>query len=333
MKLANVNQVRLRQRITTLLRRSWQENKALTLIGLFSVALLLVALLGLLLDPRTILNEPAWRKPAKFAISFILYSFTLLWLLSFIQRKRWLVGIISWVTAVTAFAELAIISYQAFRGVRSHFNYSTPLDETLFSLMGGFITLLGVMTLLALILLVRQRFSNTAFGLALKWGLLIGFVGAMLGATMTAPTAEQRQQLGHSDAGRYLGAHAVGVPDGGEGLPLIGWSTEGGDLRIPHFIGLHGMQVLPLLGWFIVRQQRFSPQQQRWLVWTAAFGYSGLVGLTLWQAIRGQPLIYPDGLTLAAFAGLLAFLFLPTVLIIRSPKRNQATANASPVAQ
>lgn len=33
------------------------------------------------------------------------------------------------------------------------------------------------------------------------------------------------------------------------------------------------------------------------LVWTMSLGYLGLDASLLWQALRGQPLIAPDGLT------------------------------------
>ena len=49
----------------------------------------------------------------------------------------------------------------------------------------------------------------------------------------------------------------------------------------------------------------------------AAGTYVGLVGLVLWQALRSQPLIHPDGLTVGALAGLLAIAGTAALLVTR----------------
>jgi hypothetical protein len=137
-------------------------------------------------------------------------------------------------------------------------------------------------------------------------GFLIMLVGASLGGLMPGPTAEQRRHLQAGEPPTMLGAHAVGVPDGGPGLPITRWSTEGGDLRIPHFFGMHALQLLPLFGWWLGRRRSSaSPQGARAAgrrVMVAGAGYLGLVGVTLLQALRGQPLLAPDIVTLATLA-------------------------------
>ena len=87
-------------------------------------------------------------------------------------------------------------------------------------------------------------------------------------------------------------AHAVGVADGGPGLPYVNWSAEAGDLRAAHAAGLHGLQAIPLFAFGLARlRPRLAEGRQ--LIWVLAFagGYLA-VGLLLFrQATQGLPLL------------------------------------------
>lgn len=298
-----------------LLRRAWAYSRPLTLVGVAMLLTLAITLVGLLLDPRVITGAPAWLKPAKFAVSISIYCFTLLWLLTFIQGRQRLVKLVAWVTAAGLALEEVIIIVQVARGTTSHFNVGTALDGALWSAMGIIVVVVWAANLLTAVLLLRQRLSDRAFAWSLRLGVLVSFVGMGLAFFMTSPTAEQ---LAASEAGEVLavaGAHAVGVEDSGPGLPVTGWSTTGGDLRAPHFVGLHALQILPLIGFLVAG---FGPAWLRAghrvaLVWTAGLGYLGLVLLLTWQALRGQSVTSPDLLTLGAlfalFAAISAFAF------------------------
>ena len=93
------------------------------------------------------------------------------------------------------------------------------------------------------------------------------------------------------------GAHTVGAVDGGPGLPGTGWSVEHGDLRVPHFMGLHALQALPLFAWLLQRRGWRTASLVR-AVQTIAASYAILLSILVWQALRGQSVIRPDPLTL-----------------------------------
>lgn len=292
-----------------LLSLSFKANRVLTLFGVMMLVSLVASLIGLLFDPRTLLGVPIWDKPIKFEISLALYVFTLTWLLSFLKGHPRVVGIVSTITFVAFFVEMIIIFIQVIRGVSSHFNVATSFDSTLFSMMGGFIMLFWFANLVAAIYLLFQRFDNQALAWSLRLALILALVGAALGMLMTTQhTPEQQLAIAAHQKLLASGGHSVGVNDGGPGLPFLGWSTVGGDLRVAHFIGLHALQMLPLIGWLILRFTRtgFSKAHQIILVWVAGLGYAGIIALATWQALRGQSIIAPDALTLGAFAGLVA---------------------------
>src|SRR4028119_152505 len=109
-----------------LLGRAWSSSRPLAFVGATMLLVLVVSLAGLLLDPRVITGAPAWLKPIKFAISISIYCFTLLWMLTFVRGRRRLVDLISWVTVVALFVEMALIAGAAALGTTSHYHVSTP---------------------------------------------------------------------------------------------------------------------------------------------------------------------------------------------------------------
>ncbi|MEO7913086.1 MAG: hypothetical protein ABIV47_25840, partial [Roseiflexaceae bacterium] len=218
------------------LARAWAVNRSLTLLGVLMLVTLVISLVGLLVDPREITGAPAWLKPFKFAISIAIYSFTLLWMLSFVQGRRWIIRTVSLLTLLAGIIEIVIITTQVLRGTISHFNAASAFDGTLFSIMGVFVLLLWAMNLVAAVLLLRQRLPDPAFSWALRLGLLLTLVGGATGVLMTQPTLAQQAALDADQRVSIIGAHSVGVQDGGPGMPITGWSLTGGDLRIGHFV-------------------------------------------------------------------------------------------------
>jgi hypothetical protein len=293
-------------------------------IAVFAMLLsLIVALIGLIVDPRVITGAPAWLKPVKFLISGSIYCATFIWLLSYVRGR--LASVVAWVTAVGLLIEIALISFQAARGTTSHFNVSTPLNSAIWSIMGTTVVAIWTAGLVTAILLMRRRLPDPALTWAVRLGVLISLVGMGIAFLMTSPTPAQ-MSAAHAGHGMPIaGAHTVGVPDGGPGLPLVGWSTVGGDLRIPHFAGLHALQLLPLAAWFLARiGTRLSNAARVALIWIIGVGYLGLIGILTWQALRGQSIVHPDARTLAALGALVAVTAIGAGIVLRRGRRTVA---------
>lgn len=280
----------------------WRTSPPLVALAAVMTVALGLSVLGLVVDPRTITGVPAWLKPAKFAISTAIYSLTLAWVFQVLPTWPRMRAIVGWTTALVFAIEVAIIDLQAWRGTTSHFNVSTTLDAVLFGVMGTLIVVQTVASAAVAVALWRQRsFRDHAIGWAMRLGMTLTIAGAATGALMTRPTAAQLDQVRATKVMTVSGAHTVGAPDGGPGIPGTGWSREHGDIRVPHFVGLHALQVLPLfaLAW---RRRRSSENARVRAVIVAGASYAGLFAILLAQALRGQSILQPDATTLALAA-------------------------------
>lgn len=297
--------------------RSW--HRPLVVFSGAMAVLAVMSVVGLIADDRVLVGAPIWAKPLKFSVSFVAYCLTLAWMLQFLTRGRKLGRWAGTVVAATGVIEMVIITGQVIRGRRSHFNHQTPFDAALYNVMAVTVAVLWFATLVVAVLLFRSTITDRASARAIRIGAVLGLVGAGLGSLMTQPTPGQVR-----GSSNIVGAHSVGVPDGGPSMPLTGWSTTGGDLRIPHFVGMHALQLIPLALMGLValgaRVPRLRDERVRArLVAVAGAVYAAVLALLTWQALRGQPLIHPDAATLSAVGLIAAAAALGTIAALRMP--------------
>lgn len=236
----------------------------------FGMANLVLALLFTGLSQITsieVARTNAWYKPIKFAISIGVYSLTMAWLMYDLPYGR-NIQLINWVIVITLGLEILYIGIQAGRGQLSHFNLSTPTYASLYSLMAIAATAVSLATLYVAIRFFLTDFPDLPnyYVWAIRLGLILFVVFSLEGFVM----------------GSRL-SHTIGGPDGGKGLPFLNWSRTFGDPRVAHFIGMHALQVLPLLAWYALRD----------LWWTlgVAILYAALALYVLIQALQAKPFL------------------------------------------
>ncbi|MFI7575376.1 hypothetical protein [Micromonospora sp. NPDC049497] len=304
--------------MTTALHRAAHWHRPMMVFVSAMAVLAVVSAVGIVADPRVLTGVPIWLKPFKFAVSFVLYGTTLAWMLSLLPQRSRLAEWAGTVVVAMSVAEMVVIVGQVLRGTTSHYNETSALNAVLWQAMGASIMVLFVAHLVIGIVVLSQRLADRVAAYAVGLGLGLTLLGMLAAVPMVLPGQA-------SGIEGISGAHSVGVPDGGPGLPLVGWSTTGGDLRIGHFVGLHALQALPILAILLSRflGTRLDERSRVRLLVVAGVAYGVLTMLLTWQALRGQPLLRPDAITLAAGAALVVATATATGVVLarrRSPE-------------
>lgn len=251
------------------------QSPILYVIGMFHFILAVLCLLGWMVDDRMLAGINVWIKPLKFSISGGIYVITsgfLATLYPFSKRKRNIINnLISWPLAL----EIIIVVLQASRGVQSHYNQSNLFDGILFGVMGLLISIVVLTMVFYIVETIRLKMTVPR---PVQWGILLGWLVVLFGSWVGG------QMIGQM-------AHNVGVADGGEGLPVINWSTIAGDLRVAHFFGLHGIQIIPLFAVMLTKKWKASKMAKNLVVILFGLLYASWIAFTFYQAKQGMPLV------------------------------------------
>ena len=229
----------------------------------FLLSLLFITLTNL--TSKEVMGVNAWFKPFKFALSIALHSWTMAWFIAYLPSFNQ--TIYQWSVVGLFGFEIVYIALQAAGGQLSHYNVRTPVYRALYMSMALAATALTLYTAYIGLLFFRYPFPDLPiyYLCGIRLGIWVFVVFSLEGFAM----------------GSRL-SHTVGGADGSIGLPLVNWSLTYGDLRIAHFIGMHALQVIPFISFYILKSTR--------LTIAAGVLYAMLATFTLLVALKGKPL-------------------------------------------
>jgi hypothetical protein len=251
-----------------------RRNAPMTKMG--TAFLILAVVLGLWAPFNNIevLGINAMIKPLKFALSIWIYAWTMAYLLHYVNDQK-KVAKYTLLAILTMVYEQGVITIQAFRGKLSHFNQTEIVGGIVYSIMGVMIVWLTTATLVLSIRFIKQKTHKIpeTFALSNKIGLVMFVIFSFFGGYMSG-----------------INSHNVGGEIGGEGLTLLNWSTLFGDLRVAHFFGIHSLQLIPFVGYWVSQIAGNQLKAKRW-VWVFSGVYFFFVVFTMVQALAEEPFL------------------------------------------
>ena len=202
----------------------------------------------------------SWRKPTTFGLSFGLTLATVTWVTSYLRLPGRLRTALLLVFAADCVVEVGGITVQAWRGVPSHFNMTSPANRSVsMTLAIGGAILVVTLGVFAVAALRGDPSQAPSMRLALRAGFVTLLIGLASGAAMIA-RGVTLVNTGHQQLAYQLG----------------------GFLKPVHAVSLHGVLVLPAVAWLLARTS--LPERRRALgvaVATAGYGVAIAAALAL----------------------------------------------------
>lgn len=257
-----------------LIKEIFNRNPLLARMGLFFLVLAVCLSLYATVNDGTILGINSMIKPLKFALSTWVYAWTMAYLLFYVNKQNRVKWYSILATIVMLF-ENGVITMQAFRGKLSHFNQTELLGGILYAIMGIMIVWLTTATLIISLRFIFQKNTTISkpFALSIKIGLMLFVIFSFMGGYMS-----------------IINSHNIGGKIGEVGLPFLNWSTFLGDLRVAHFFGIHSLQAIPFLGFYVSANIK-NESKASLFVWIGSIIYLAFVCFTMMQALNGIPFI------------------------------------------
>lgn len=204
----------------------------------------------------------SFRKAMTFAEAGWLLCWTVGWLLPLITMRRWERRLVAFATLLFGVGETFLMSTQVWRGVPSHYNTDTLFDNVWFMSTGVIAVIFATALLVLLRAALRERHLAPSLLLSIRAGALLVLFGLLIGFLMIMNSSGVWQGVAHLLQTRF------------DFEPRTG--ERGGDLVLLHAIGVHGLNLVPLVAWLL----SYSHLRERTRTSITAFVTLNIVAIT-----------------------------------------------------
>lgn len=312
------------------IRTAWP--RILRVVGTVLFVVMLAHIAALFVIGGSLTGPVSLRKPATFAETGWLVCWSVALLLPLLRVRAWQEHLVGAAVVLFAVGETTIMAVQAWRGVPSHYNFSTPFDAAL--IRGGAAGAAGIFLIGTAVLLVAAVRAPLAASVRLGMiaGVAVLLVGCVVGFVMIS-----------NDSGIFQGAFGTGFTNRdaaylGPGAATIGPeyllirpATDGGDLVLPHAIGVHGLVLLAVPA--VLLSRTAMPARRQLRVMGAGVGaVVAALAILLVHAGRQLPLdrlgtAATAGLALCCLALVVAYASIAHALLVRPPAVDHGTGS------
>jgi hypothetical protein len=241
------------------------RNETLFYFGLLCLGFALFFLVLTKTATTQVYGVNAYFKPFKFAFSTFLLAWAMSWYCYYLPDFN--SSLFSWSIILLLGFEVAYIAIMASQGQTSHYNTTTPFYSIMFNLIALAATLVTLYIAYVGYLFFSHSFPDLPnyYVWSIRLSLVIFVIFSFEGFAMGARSS-----------------HSVGALNDNSNLFIVGWSKTVGDLRVSHFIGMHALQVLPVLSFYALKNTKTT------VLVSILYGLLAIV--TLVQALQGKPL-------------------------------------------
>jgi len=215
----------------------------------------------------------SWRKPIVFGFSGGVSCLSIAWIMTFLPKRRVGGWLLSGILGISMLVEVSLVTMQRWRGVPSHFNFSTTFDATVFTAMGTLIIFVGIVIVVVMFWSFFSLKTSPSMAWAIRVGLIVLVISQVFGNLIIQNGIPKVMDF---ETGEFIS----------EGLSSTNIFGSSGLMKLPHSLSLHAVQVLPVLAWLLIFTNWSEGQRTR-TVMVAIAGYSGLVMASAFQTFSG----------------------------------------------